>query len=110
MDKLKLVLQDYNNETELVIIPNSVNELVEHHYDMIGKKYMGHVSELITKIKELEDKYEMILLTHQIEIQKKDAEMKDKVIELKDKDAEIIREKHEKEILQLKLELQLSRQ
>jgi hypothetical protein len=64
--KIKL---NYDNEDELVIIPKELMKIVERHYELIGKNYMGHISELITRIKELEDKYEKQLLTHQIELE-----------------------------------------
>ena len=84
---------DYGNDEELVIIPKNLNKLVEHQYSMIGKNYMGHVSELITKIKELEDKYEKILLTHKIELQN-ETHARD-----------IQREKYENELLKKDIEI-----
>jgi hypothetical protein len=60
---------NYNNMEELVIIPKELLELVEKQYEMIGRKYMGHISELVTKIKELEDKYEKQSMNHKLEIQ-----------------------------------------
>lgn len=84
---------DYGNDEELVIIPKILNKLVEHQYSMIGKNYMGHVSELITKIKELEDKYEKILLTHKIELQN-ETHARD-----------IQREKYENELLKKDIEI-----
>ena len=92
MSGLKLN-HDYGNDEELVIIPKNLNKLVEHQYSMIGKNYMGHVSELITKIKELEDKYEKILLTHKIELQN-ETHARD-----------IQREKYENELLKKDIEI-----
>ena len=84
---------NFDNEYELVIIPKELIKMVERQYELIGKNYMGHISELITKIKELEHKNEKQLLTHQLELSK---------------------EKHENEILKkdleiMKLQLQLSK-
>ena len=84
---------NFDNEYELVIIPKELIKMVERQYELIGKNYMGHISELITKIKELENKNEKQLLTHQLELSK---------------------EKHENEILKkdleiMKLQLQLSK-
>jgi len=42
--------------------------LVQKQYEQIGKNYMGHISELITKIKDLEDKYEKQELNHKLEL------------------------------------------
>ena len=47
---------DFNKEDELVIISTKLLKMVEKQYELIGKSYMGHISELITKNKELEDK------------------------------------------------------
>jgi hypothetical protein len=53
---------------------------------------MGYISELITKIKELEEKNNILLLNHHIELQfeKHASELKNKDIELKNKDIEIL--------------------
>jgi hypothetical protein len=85
---------DYSNNAELVIIPKNLNKLVEKQYSMIGRYYMGHVSELITKIKELEDKCEKMTLTHQIEIQRKDFEIQNEI-----HSRQLQREKYENELL-----------
>jgi hypothetical protein len=91
-DALKIKL-DYENNDELVIIPKNLIILVEKQYQQIGKNYMGHISELITKIKELEDKYEKLSLTHQIELQN---------VKFQN---EIQKEKYEKELLKKDIEI-----
>jgi len=60
---------NYKNYEELVIIPTELMKIIHKQYDQISKSYMGHISELITKIKELEDKYEKQELKHQLELQ-----------------------------------------
>ena len=60
---------DFEKEDELVIIPIKLLKMVERQYELIGKSYMGHISELITKIKELEDKSDKDKLNFQIELQ-----------------------------------------
>jgi hypothetical protein len=60
---------NYKNYEELVIIPKNLMNLVQKQYEQIGKSYMGHISELITNIKELKDKYEKQELKHQLELQ-----------------------------------------
>jgi hypothetical protein len=60
---------DFDNEDELVIIPKELMKIIERHYELIGKNYMGHISELITKIKDLENKYEKQLLNNELETQ-----------------------------------------
>jgi hypothetical protein len=66
---------EYKDEDELVIIPKKLMEIIESQYEMIGKKYIGHISELITKIKELENRYEIMEERHKNEILKKDVEL-----------------------------------
>lgn len=61
---------NFNKEDELVIIPKEQIKLVERQYDFIGKSYMGHVSELITKIKDSDHQLEILKNNHQIEISK----------------------------------------
>lgn len=84
---------EFDKDEELVAIPCGMMKMVEKQYAFIGKQYMGHISELITRIKELEDKNEKLLLTHQLELarekhinemiqQKHSNELKDKDIEL----------------------------
>jgi hypothetical protein len=42
---------NFDKEDELVIIPKNMVKMVEKQYELIGKSYMGHIAELITKIK-----------------------------------------------------------
>ena len=71
----------YGTDDELVIIPPHLMKIIENHYELTGKKYTGHVSELITKIKDLESEkkcleykhnYELAEAKHENEILKKD--------------------------------------
>jgi hypothetical protein len=109
-DALKLKF-DYENNDELVIIPKNLIILVEKQYQQIGKNYMGHISELVTKIKELEDKYEKASLTHQIELQNEkfkneiQKEKYEKEIHNEKFQNEIQKEKYEKELLKKDIEV-----
>jgi hypothetical protein len=60
---------DFDKEDEIVIIPTNFMKMIEKQYELIGKSYMGHISELITKIKDLENKLEKQTLQQQIELQ-----------------------------------------
>jgi hypothetical protein len=67
---------------EIVIIPKHLINLVEKQYQQIGKSYMGHIAELITRIKDLEyelamkdTKMELLTEKHKSELQAKDIEM-----------------------------------
>ena len=54
-------------KNELIIIPNKFMNLISEKYEYIGKKYSGHISELITKIKELENNLEKQSLIYEKE-------------------------------------------
>ena len=75
---------NYENLEELIIIPNTFNKIISEKYNHIGKKYAGHVSELITKIKELEEINQKQKLNYMIELQKEQYEnkLKDSQLEM----------------------------
>lgn len=85
MDALKINLE-YEKHSELVVIPKDMMKLVDKQYQQIGNSYMGHISELITKIKELENKIEKQSLTYELGMEKMKHEN-----EILKKDTEIIK-------------------
>lgn len=91
---------NYENMEELVIIPKELITLVQKQYEMIGRNYMGHISELVTKIKELEDMYEKQQLNHTIEMQK--VEHNNIILQNK---LEMQKEKYEHELLKKEVEI-----
>ena len=99
MKALNLKLS-YENYDELIIIPKEYIKIISEKYEYIGKKYAGHITELIIKIKELEDKYEKQELKHKYEIQT--------IIYEKEKlnnDLELQKEKYEHQLLKKDFEL-----
>lgn len=90
---------EYLNEDELVIIPKEMMELVKDKYETIGKKYAGHISELITKLKDMENNYEKMELRYKMENEKLTYENNIlKVMnknEILEKDLEIMKLKYE---------------
>jgi AraC-like DNA-binding protein len=90
----------YENMEELVVIPKELMPLVERQYEMIGRNYMGHISELVTRIKELEDKYEKELLNHKLEMQQ--LQHNNTLLENK---LEMQKEKYEHDILKKEVEI-----
>jgi len=86
---------NYENEDEIVIIPKNLMKMVDKKYALIGKNYMGHISELITKIKELEHNNETQLLNCQLELskerEKNEKQLLNHQLELLKKDIEIIK-------------------
>jgi hypothetical protein len=99
MNGLKITTS-YENMEELVVIPKELMPLVERQYEMIGRNYMGHISELVTRIKELEDKYEKELLNHKLEMQQ--LQHNNTLLENK---LEMQKEKYEHDILKKEVEI-----
>jgi hypothetical protein len=91
---------NYDNMEEIVIIPKELFHLVQKQYEMIGHNYMGHISELVTKIKDLENKYEKLELNHMLEMQKREHD----IILLNNK-LEFQKEKYEHELLKKEVAL-----
>jgi hypothetical protein len=91
---------NYDNMEEIVIIPKELFNLVQKQYEMIGHNYMGHISEIVTKIKDLEDKYEKLQLNHMLEMQKREHD----IILLNNK-LEFQKEKYEHELLKKEVAL-----
>lgn len=115
----------YESMKEVVAIPKKLLKEIGEKYDYIGRKYMGRITELVTRIKEEEEKNkslmkEMELLTeardkdiellskeHEIEILKKDAIIRERDHIIKDKDNELLNQKlmMENQIMKMKLEM-----
>jgi hypothetical protein len=103
----------FNNEEELIVIPNKFIKLISEKYEHIGKKYSGHVSELITRIKELEDTLEKQELKHNLEMQKLYNEKEKAISEIQsqkeksDLELRLQKEKYENELLKKDYQLLL---
>ena len=69
MKALKLNLE-YCDEKELVIVQPELTELVTEQYQQIGKAFMGHISEFVTRIKDLEQSMNVQKLRFELELQK----------------------------------------
>ncbi len=89
---------EYENRSEIVIIPETKMKLVKKQYNQITTLYAGHVKELIQKIKDLEG--ELIL-----EKEKHLTELKNKELELKDKELELEKERHKNELQKKDIEI-----
>jgi len=83
----------YDTHKELVIISKDFMPLVKKQFEQISANYIGHISELVTKIKELEAKIEMMELKHKNELMEekhrremieKDMRYKEEIYALKD--------------------------
>lgn len=83
----------FENEDEIVIIPKDAIKIVERQYEFIGNSYMGHTSELITKIKDMEHAHQKELLT------------RDNELILMKHELELSREKFEHELLKRDFEI-----
>jgi hypothetical protein len=91
---------NFDKEDELVIIPKELMKMVDRQYELIGKSYMGHISELITKIKDLNHQLEILNINHQIELSKSNHQ-----IEMLKGMNENILLKKDLEIMKLKMQL-----
>ena len=60
----------YENQEELIVVSKEHHQLVENQYELVSKKYMGHITELVTQIKELKEQLEKQELVYQMEIQR----------------------------------------
>ncbi len=80
---------EYDSFDELVIVPNVYNKIVSEKYNHIGKKYAGHISELITKIKDLEEQNQKLELNHKIELCEYEKNLQKEQYENKLKDSQL---------------------
>ena len=112
VDSLQMKL-DYEKEDEMIVIPQRLERQVKQEYALIGTKYVGHNSILITKIKQLESdleretsSFENKLMLKNAELKQKDSEIdlikRDSIIELLKRDSII--EKRDSTIALLKYE------
>jgi hypothetical protein len=84
---------EYKKEKELVVLSKEYMKIVNTQYENISSKYMGHISELITQLKEQDAK-------HQIELANKD-----KIILEEQHKNELQKEKYENALLKKELEI-----
>jgi len=90
----------YENHKELVVLDTkTLNEKVNKQYVTISKVYSGNITELLTKIKELENE-----LTIEKERHKNETLENKYIILEKDKQIEELKSKHEIELLKKELE------
>ena len=99
VDSLQMKL-DYEKEDEMIVIPQRLERQVKQEYALIGTKYVGHNSILITKIKELESDLAIEISSFESKIKEKNAELKQK-----DSEIEIIKRDSTIEKNQLKAEI-----
>jgi hypothetical protein len=99
--KIKL---DFENEDKLVIISTELIKIIERQYQIIGQNYIGHISEIIIKIKELEDNNNKQLLKHELELLNSKHELESLNSKYK---LELQNSKHKLELLNSKYNLEL---
>jgi hypothetical protein len=84
----------YRSEEEIVIVTKDMFPMIHKQYENISKNYMGNVSELVAKIKELE-----------MEIERKDCQLKavrnnyEFSLEIERKDRQLMEKSYQNEIL-----------
>jgi hypothetical protein len=111
MKKINVRLE-YENHKELIIVSRSAFKLIKSEYQDLGKKYAGHVSELVGRIKDLENDIKLLnteLEKHRLEskltIQKLESELMRQKLE-----DELAKQRLENEMMQQKMDNKLSLQ
>lgn len=77
---------DHDSYNELVVIPNNKFNIIKKQYKTISELYMGHLADVIRKMKEQDYENKIALLNKDLEIAKKNAEISNKNTELAQKD------------------------
>lgn len=92
----------HDEHKELIIFNKNNMKVIVKQYEQIGKAYIGHISELVTKIKDLERDIEMTKVKHENDILKE----KNEVTKEKHEN-EVMKGKHENEVMKVKHENEL---
>jgi hypothetical protein len=89
---------EFKSEKELIIIKQKDIKKIKEHYKLIQNSYIGRYQEMNNKINELEKelikiKYEkeIMIVTHDNELKKKDIELRDAQIEYQKQGIELLR-------------------
>lgn len=90
----------YKKEEEMVVFNDKQMKIIEMQYENISRKYIGHVSELMTRLKEADEKAEKVELVHKLELQKVQHEK-----EIQKEKYELMIEKSENSLLKKEIEL-----
>jgi hypothetical protein len=81
MKALKLNLE-YGDEKELVIIPSELTEFVSEQYQQIGRAFMGHIADFVTRIKDLEHNLNLQQARHETVVKNMENELLRKDLEI----------------------------
>jgi hypothetical protein len=95
------MLLPYDNYTELIIIEPSEMKTIKAKYDKIGKRYMGHITDMMSRLNDAEkdmiisnERYEHAIelsdAKHAIELLAKDNELLAKDLEIANMKIEIL--------------------
>jgi hypothetical protein len=90
---------DYENCEELIILPKEYEQQIKEKFTFISQNYSGHISELITKIKNMEN--ENIILQKDIIHEQQNVQMEKQNTKLALKDNELL----QKDVELLKLQI-----
>jgi hypothetical protein len=81
---------EFKNFDELIILPKRLNKVVNRQFELLSKSYMGHISELITRLKDKDHEIKIIKYEcdskikdniHENELLKKENELLKKELE-----------------------------
>lgn len=84
---------EYKTEKEMVVVTKENMKFIKNHYESISAKYMGHISDMVSQLKEQESKYQMEMI------------IKDKMIAEEKHKNELMKEKYEHELLKKEMEI-----
>lgn len=68
------LIVEHKKYEELVVIPKEKMKLIKEQYEIISSRYIGHISELVTKLKEKDYEITLLKKNHELELQKAKSE------------------------------------
>jgi hypothetical protein len=92
----------YEKQEELIVVSKEHHKLIENQYELIGKKYMGHISEIISLNKDLRHEMEKQEMMYKYEMEKQELKYK---LEFQNIEMKLMQQKCENELLNKDIEL-----
>lgn len=68
------LIVEHEKYEEIVVIPREKMKLIKEQYEIISSRYIGHISELVTKLKEKDYEITLLKKNHELELQKAKSE------------------------------------
>jgi len=96
---------DNPNHVELAIFSSKNLKNVKKQFDTLSKAYMGHIAEMVTKLKEKDNELQLERANSAKMMAEKDRELAKKDTIISDQKNQTLVEKHQKELLQKELDI-----